>query len=92
MTWCESCPAPRCWWESRRSRRRPTAAADRTRSSRWIGWWRRATRWRCWDTAAGKFGNSDSVDFTDAEVFTFTDGLVSRLDTFHVWLGEVPEP
>jgi hypothetical protein len=23
-------------------------------------------------------------------VFTFTDGLVSRLDTFHIWLGEVP--
>jgi len=23
-------------------------------------------------------------------VFTFRDGLVSRLDTFHVWLGEVP--
>src|SRR6476619_5355777 len=22
--------------------------------------------------------------------FTFTDGLVSRLDTFHIWLGEVP--
>ena len=40
---------------------------------------------------SGEFGNSDSVDFTYAEVFTFTDGLVSRLDTFHVWLGEVPE-
>jgi hypothetical protein len=22
--------------------------------------------------------------------FTFTDGFVSRLDTFHIWLGEVP--
>jgi ketosteroid isomerase-like protein len=38
-----------------------------------------------------EFGNGDLVDFTYAEVFTFTDGLVSRLDTFHVWLGEVPE-
>jgi hypothetical protein len=25
-----------------------------------------------------------------SEVSTFTDGLVSRLDTFHIWLGEVP--
>lgn len=25
------------------------------------------------------------VDFVYSEVFTFTDGLVSRLDTFHVW-------
>ena len=40
---------------------------------------------------SGEFGNGDPVDFTYAEVFTFTDGLVSRLDTFHVWLGEVPE-
>jgi hypothetical protein len=23
-------------------------------------------------------------------VFTFTGGLVSRLDTFHIWLGEAP--
>jgi ketosteroid isomerase-like protein len=30
----------------------------------------------------------DPVDFVYSEVFTFTDGLVSRLDTFHVWLGE----
>jgi uncharacterized protein len=30
------------------------------------------------------------VDFVYSEVFTFTDGLVSRLDTFHIWLGEVP--
>ena len=40
---------------------------------------------------SGEFGNGDPVEFTYAEVFTFTDGLVSRLDTFHVWLGEVPE-
>ena len=38
-----------------------------------------------------EFGNGDPVDFTYAEAFTFTDGLISRLDTFHVWLGEVPE-
>jgi len=30
----------------------------------------------------------DPVDFVYSEVFTFTDGLVSRLDTFHIWLGE----
>jgi uncharacterized protein len=30
------------------------------------------------------------VDFVYSEVFTFADGLVSRLDTFHIWLGEVP--
>jgi hypothetical protein len=30
------------------------------------------------------------VDFVYSEVFTFRDALVSRLDTFHVWLGEVP--
>jgi ketosteroid isomerase-like protein len=30
------------------------------------------------------------VDFVYSEVFTFTDGLVSRLDTFHIWLGEPP--
>ena len=29
------------------------------------------------------------VDFVYSEVFTFTAGLVSRLDTFHVWLAEV---
>ena len=28
--------------------------------------------------------------FVYSEVFTFTDGLVSRLDTFHIWLGDVP--
>ena len=32
----------------------------------------------------------DPVDFVYSEVFTFTAGLVSRLDTFHIWLGEVP--
>ena len=32
----------------------------------------------------------DSVDFVYSEVFTFTDGLISRLDTFHIWPGEVP--
>ena len=35
-------------------------------------------------------GSGDPVDFVYSEVFTFRDGLVSRLDTFHVWLGEVP--
>jgi ketosteroid isomerase-like protein len=30
----------------------------------------------------------DPVDFVYSEVFTFTGGLVSRLDTFHIWLGE----
>jgi hypothetical protein len=33
----------------------------------------------------------DPVDFVYSEVFTFTGGLVSRLDTFHIWLGERPE-
>ena len=32
----------------------------------------------------------DPVDFVYAEVFTFAGGLVSRLDTFHIWLGELP--
>ena len=32
----------------------------------------------------------DPVDFIYSEAFTFTGGLVSRLDTFHIWLGEVP--
>jgi ketosteroid isomerase-like protein len=32
----------------------------------------------------------DPHDFVYSEVFTFTGGLVSRLDTFHIWLGEVP--
>jgi uncharacterized protein len=35
-------------------------------------------------------GSGDPVDFVYSEVFTFRDRLVSRLDTFHVWLGEVP--
>jgi len=34
--------------------------------------------------------SGDPVDFVYSEVFTFTGGLVSRLDTFHIWLGEVP--
>ena len=32
----------------------------------------------------------DPHAFVHSEVSTFTDGLVSRLDTFHIWLGEVP--
>jgi ketosteroid isomerase-like protein len=32
----------------------------------------------------------DPIDFVYSEVFTFTGGLVSRLDTFHIWLGEAP--
>jgi uncharacterized protein len=32
----------------------------------------------------------DPHPFVYSEVFTFTGGLVSRLDTFHIWLGEVP--
>lgn len=35
-------------------------------------------------------GDGDPVDFVYSEVFTFADGLICRLDTFHVWLGEVP--
>ena len=35
-------------------------------------------------------GSGEPVDFVYSEVFTFRDGLVGRLDTFHVWLGEVP--
>jgi uncharacterized protein len=48
-------------------------------------------------------GTGDPVDFVYSEVFTFSsshppgrcapapgDALVSRLDTFHIWLGEVP--
>jgi uncharacterized protein len=31
--------------------------------------------------------DGDPHDFVYTEVFTFTDGLVSRLDTFHIWLG-----
>ena len=31
------------------------------------------------------------ADFVYSEVLTFTGGLVSRLDTFHIWLGDRPE-
>jgi uncharacterized protein len=34
--------------------------------------------------------DGDPVDFVYSEVFTFDGGLVSRLDTFHVWLGAPP--
>ena len=40
------------------------------------------------DSVAVLGHSGDPVDFVYSEVFTFTDGLVSRLDTFHVWLGE----
>jgi ketosteroid isomerase-like protein len=36
-------------------------------------------------------GTEKTIDFVYSEVFTFTGGLVSRLDTFHVWLGELPK-
>lgn len=35
-------------------------------------------------------GSGNAIDFVYSEVFTFTGELVSRLDTFHVWLGELP--
>jgi ketosteroid isomerase-like protein len=35
-------------------------------------------------------GSGEPVDFVYSEVFTFRDRVVCRLDTFHVWLGEVP--
>ena len=35
-------------------------------------------------------GGGEPVEFEYAEVFTFTEGLISRLDTFHVWLGALP--
>ena len=35
-------------------------------------------------------GDGDPVDFVYSELFTFADGRISRLDTFHIWLGEVP--
>jgi len=35
-------------------------------------------------------GDGDPAEFVYTEVFTFTDGLVSRLDTFHIWLSGVP--
>jgi ketosteroid isomerase-like protein len=34
-------------------------------------------------------GRCEPVEFVYSEVFTFVGGLVSRLDTFHVWLGEL---
>jgi ketosteroid isomerase-like protein len=37
----------------------------------------------------GSVSLGDPVDFVYSEVFTFTGGLVSRLDTFHIWLGRV---
>lgn len=36
-------------------------------------------------------GTGKAIDFVYSEVFTFTGELVSRLDTFHVWLGELPK-
>jgi hypothetical protein len=33
----------------------------------------------------------DPHAFVYSEVFTFTGGLVSRLDTFHIWLGATTE-
>jgi hypothetical protein len=35
-------------------------------------------------------GEGDPIEFVYSEVFTFADGLIRRLDTFHIWLGEVP--
>jgi uncharacterized protein len=32
----------------------------------------------------------DPHEFVYSEVFRFADGLVNRLDTFHIWLGEPP--
>ena len=32
----------------------------------------------------------ETRDFVYSEVFTFEGALVTRLDTFHVWLGTVP--
>ena len=34
-------------------------------------------------------GDSAPTDFAVCKVFTFTGAVVSRLDTFHIWLGEV---
>ncbi|MFL6083789.1 MAG: nuclear transport factor 2 family protein [Mycobacterium sp.] len=42
------------------------------------------------DTVAVIGHGGDLHDFVYSEVFTFTGGLVSRLDTFHIWLGEAP--
>ena len=36
--------------------------------------------------SVGKKGG-DTLRFAFCEVFTFTDDAVSRLDTYHVWLG-----
>ncbi len=33
----------------------------------------------------------DPHEFVYSEVFTFTGGLVTRLDSFHIWLGERSE-
>lgn len=35
-------------------------------------------------------GDGVPVDFIFCEVFTFTGQLVSRLDTFHIWLTGAP--
>jgi ketosteroid isomerase-like protein len=42
------------------------------------------------DAFAAEADGGDPVDFVYSEVFTFSDGLITRLDTFHIWLGEVP--
>ena len=33
--------------------------------------------------------HGNTVDFVYSEVFTFAGPMVSRLDTFHIWLGEL---
>jgi ketosteroid isomerase-like protein len=35
--------------------------------------------------------NGHTVEFGYSEVFTFAGGLVTRLDTFPSWLGELPK-
>ena len=35
-------------------------------------------------------GSGAPMDFAFCEVFTFTGLLVSRLDTFHIWLTAAP--
>jgi ketosteroid isomerase-like protein len=37
----------------------------------------------------GSVALGDARDFVYSEMFTFTGGLVSRLDTFHIWLERV---
>jgi ketosteroid isomerase-like protein len=37
-------------------------------------------------------GGDGPADLVYSEVFTFTEGLISRLDTFHIWLGEASAP